>query len=257
MQANSVAIPKKTNRQLLDEIEELHRRIAELDTRRDPAGQEQALRHLLEAADHERQLIAYEIHDGLAQHLAAAIMQFESCEHLREASPAKAKTAFDAALELLRQAQAEARRLINGAGPPILDESGLVAAIVRLVQDRRSADGPRVEFHSDVAFNRLPPVLENAVYRIAQEALTNACKHSRSERVRVMLIQEGEEVCIEVRDWGIGFDPDAVPEGRFGLEGIRERTRLLGGKVTIESRAGQGATVRAAMPLGKGLGIGD
>jgi signal transduction histidine kinase len=252
VQDNSVASSHKTKRQLLEEIRELRRRIGELEAGRDVPGQkqtEQALRHLLESSDHERQLLAYEIHDGLAQQLAAAIMQLQSCEHLGEVLPPKVRTAFEAALEMLRQAHAEARRLISGVRPPVLDESGLIAAIVHLVQDRRTRGGPRVEFYSDVAFNRLSPLLENTLYRIAQEALSNACKHSQSERIRVMLLQEEGEVRLEVRDWGVGFDPQAVPAGHFGLEGIRERTRLALGKVTIDSRPGHGTTVLAVVPL--------
>ncbi len=243
---------RKTKQQLLDEVEQLHRKIEQVERGKDrPArnGTEQALRLLLESSDHERQLIAYEIHDGLAQQLAAAVMQLQSYKHLRSASPAKAVTAFDAALELLREAQAEARRLISGVRPPVLDESGLVAAMVHLVQGRRATGGPRIEFHSDVAFNRLPMALEESLYRIAQESLTNACRHSHSDRIRVMLAQEGDEVRLEVRDWGSGFDPDAVGKGHFGLEGIRQRTRLLGGHVAIESRPGHGTAVRVAVPL--------
>jgi signal transduction histidine kinase len=249
-----VADSKKTKRQLLDEIKELRRRINGVEAgphNSTPSETEQALRHLLESSDHERQLIAYEIHDGIAQQVAAALMQLQSCEHLRKVAPAKAKRALQTAVETLRQAQSEARRLISGVRPPVLDSSGLVAALVHLVQDQRAAGGPRVEFRSDVAFNRLAPVLENAVYRIAQEALTNACKHSRSARVRVMLAQEGEEVRLEVRDWGVGFDPAAVPAGHFGLEGIRERARLLLGKATIDSRLGHGTTIGLVIPLRK------
>jgi len=245
---------QKTKRQLFDEIEELRRRISKLQAgQQSPAESEteQALRHLLESSDRERQLIAYEIHDGIAQQVSAAIMQLQSYEHLRKIAPAKAKTAFAAALEMLRQAQGEARRLISGVRPPVLDDSGLVAALVHLVQDQRVAGGPRVEFHSDVAFNRLAPVLENAAYRIAQEALTNACKHSRSARVRVMLTQEEEQLRLEVRDWGVGFDPASVPADHFGLEGVRERARLLGGRVTIDSRPGHGTTISLVTPLRK------
>lgn len=207
------------------------------------------LRHMLRASDHERQLIAYEIHDGLAQQLAAAIMQLQTYEHLRGQSLEDAKTAYDAGTQMLRQAHAEARRLISGVRPPILDESGITAAIAHLVYDQRETSGIPVEFVGRVSFDRLPKVLENTLYRIAQEALTNAAKHSRSENVRVSLIQEGGRVRLEIQDWGIGFDPAAVPSGRFGLEGIRERVRLLGGSATIDSHPGKGTLVSAVLPL--------
>ena len=74
------------------------------------------------------------------------------------------------------------------------------------------------------------------VYRIVQEALTNACKHSKSEKVTVSMTQEGQDLRLEVRDWGIGFDPKSVEEGHFGLEGIRQRVRLLGGRLNAVRR---------------------
>jgi signal transduction histidine kinase len=247
-----MATSRKTKQQLLAEVDQLRRKIEQLEggpERPGRNGTEQALRHLLESSDHERQLIAYEIHDGLAQQLAAAVMQLQSYKNLRDAAPDKAVTAFEAAVDLLRQAQAEARRLISGVRPPVLDDSGLIAALVHLVQGRRAAGGPRIEFHSDVAFDRLPMGTEDSLYRIAQESLTNACRHSKSERIRVMLAQEGDEVSLEVRDWGIGFDPAAIGRGHFGLEGIRQRARILGGSVAIESHPGQGTTVRVAVPV--------
>ncbi|NLY02783.1 MAG: PAS domain S-box protein [Rhodopirellula sp.] len=207
------------------------------------------LEHMLRAGDHERQLIAYDIHDGLAQHLAAAMMQLQTAEHLRQHRPDQAKTAYDAGLQMLRQAHFEARRLISGVRPPILDESGIVAAIAHLVHEQQTAHGPSIELHSQVSFERLPPVLENAIYRIAQEALANASKHSRSEKVRLALVQEQDELRLEVQDWGVGFDPACVAENRFGLEGIRERTRLLGGKMKIRSRPGEGTLLRVVLPL--------
>jgi signal transduction histidine kinase len=100
-----------------------------------------------------------------------------------------------------------------------------------------------------VQFGRLPPILENAIYRIVQEALTNACKHSKSKKVTVTMAQQGQGVCLEVRDWGIGFDPQAVEKGHFGLEGIRQRARLLGGRLTIESTSGSGTLVQVVVPI--------
>jgi PAS domain S-box-containing protein len=213
------------------------------------ARERQTLRHMLRASDHERQLIAYEIHDGVAQRLAAAIMQFQAHEHLRRTQPEEAETARAAGLQMLRQANLETRRLISGVRPPILDESGIAAAVAHLVHDERSNTGLAIEFVSRVAFDRLPRVLENAIYRIAQEALTNACRHSRAQRICVSFVQEESSVRLEVQDWGQGFDPANVEGDHFGLEGIRERARLLGGQAAIVSRPGEGTTVSAILPL--------
>ena len=97
----------------------------------------QTLKHLLESSDRERQLIAYEIHDGLAQQLAGAIMQLQAYEHLKDTDPDGAAKALDAGMTMLRRGHFEARRLISGVRPLILDEEGIVAAVAHLVNERR------------------------------------------------------------------------------------------------------------------------
>ena len=149
------------------------------------------------ASDHERRVIAYEIHDGLAQQLVAAIMHFQGYASLKEQQPAKGQAAYDTGMQMLQDANREARPLISGIRSPTLDESGLVVAIEYLVQDQTTRHGPTIAFHSDVRFERLDPVLENAVYRIAQEALANACVHSGSKKVDVSLVQEDDTVCLK------------------------------------------------------------
>ena len=206
------------------------------------------LSHLLHASDHERQLIAYEIHDDLAQQLAGAIMQFDAFDHLKETKPKQAADAFHAGITMLRQGHFETRRLIAGVRPPILDESGIVEAVAHLVHELGRDKGQKIENRSKVDFDRLDPTLENAIYRIAQEALTNACKHSQSERISVSLLQRGDRLSIKIRDWGVGFDPKTIPKNHFGLEGIRQRARLLGGKCSIRSNVGKGTSITVSCP---------
>ncbi len=200
------------------------------------------LERLFRASDHERQLIAFEVHDGLAQFLAAAIMQFDALVYLRGTAPEEAAAAFEAGVRMLRQGHAEARRLIAGVRPPILDEEGIVAAVAQLVHQQRVPGGPAIEFHRDVQFDRLVAVQESAIYRIVQEGLTNACKHGKSDRVRVELVQQGDAVRIVVQDWGVGFDPGQVGESCYGLEGIRER------------RGSSAASAALRLPPAKGPG---
>jgi PAS domain S-box-containing protein len=207
------------------------------------------LKHLLQSSDHERQLIAYEIHDGLAQHLAGAIMQLQAFDYLKSKKPPEAAKAFDAGMTMLQQGHFEARRLIAGVRLPILDESGIVEAVAHLVHEEGHEKGPKIEYRSRVDFDRLDPTLENAIYRIAQEALTNACQHSKSEKIRVTLSQHGDRLRIEIWDWGVGFDPKAVPKSHFGLEGIRQRARLLGGKCSIRSKVGKGTRIMVELPV--------
>ena len=139
---------------------------------------------------------------------------------------------------------------MNRTRTPVLDKFGVKAAIADFIDqfsDRPNA--PEITYRCEAQFKRLEPVLENAIFRVAQEAITNACVHSRSKLVRVSLIQDGEEVMVEVEDNGIGFDTASVKEGRFGLDGVRERTRLLGKALEIESTRGQGTRICATFPL--------
>jgi signal transduction histidine kinase len=232
-------------RDLYDSLEErVRQRTAEVQR------EQETLRHLLRSSDHERQLIGYEIHDGLAQHLAAARMQLESYARLQQEHPAEAAKAYSAGIKLLCQSHAEARRLINGVRPPILDEAGVVAAIEHLIcEQQASAEIVQIEFHKQVDFNRLVPVLENAIFRIVQEGLSNALKHSQSKKVWVEVVQVGNELQVVIQDWGVGFQVQKEQEGCFGLEGIRERARLLGGTANIETALGNGTRILVRLPV--------
>ncbi len=210
------------------------------------------LKHLLRASDRERQLIAYDVHDGLAQHLAGAIMQFQAFAALQGSEPRQTETSLVTGVEMVRQALAEARRLIAGVRPPILDESGVIAAIDHLVQDPMTCPNQEVQWHPRVEVHRLAPIVENALYRMVQEALSNACRHSRSAVVQVSLVQKGTLLELTVEDRGIGFDPATVSENCFGLRSIRERARLLGGQFFVRSRPGRGTCLRVTLPISDG-----
>jgi two-component system sensor histidine kinase DegS len=209
---------------------------------------EQALRSLLESSDRERQLISYDIHDGLAQQMAGAKMAFDAYGHLKRDRPEEGAAVYSEGLRLLDRALAEVRRLIGGLRPPILDEQGVVAAIEHFVHDTRNHLGLEIECHSDVGFYRLEPTLESALLRIVQEGVTNAHKHSRSNRIHIGLSQAGQLIRLEIRDWGVGFDPKATTAG-FGLEGIRQRARLHGGDASVESSPGQGTLIVVNLPV--------
>jgi signal transduction histidine kinase len=225
-------------------------RTAELERAGNQLQQEQHnLKRLMELQDRERQLIGFEIHDGLAQSLTAAKMHLESFRHLDGQDPAAAKEAFQTALEALAHAIREARGLINNLTPPSLDEGGVVGAIDDLIRESQRREGCEVELVSNVAFDRLPRPLENTIVRVVQESLTNACRHSGSQRFRVELSQVRGRLRIEVRDWGIGFDPQSVGGDRFGLESIRQRARAFGGQATIESLPEKGTRVVVELPL--------
>jgi signal transduction histidine kinase len=211
--------------------------------------EQQLLRRLLDLHERDRRLTAYEIHDGFSQQLTGAMYRLQGFREMFSRNPEKAWQDFDLGVRLIGRAIDETRRLISGLRPPILDESGITDAIEYLVCERSQYSGLTINFVHNVAFHRLAPPLESALFRIAQESLTNACRHSHSDRVLIELTQHGDIIRLDVRDWGVGFSPDVVEEQRFGLQGIRERARLLGGHVTIESAPGMGTHVAVQLPF--------
>ena len=150
-------------------------------------------------------------------------------------------------------APGEARRVIAGLRPAILDDFGLSSAISFELQAQR-ADGLEVEFNDGLGSIRLDPTLETALFRVVQEALTNVRKHSHSRRVAVSLERRASWVYLEVRDWGRGFRPAAAqasigPGERVGLAGMHERIALISGRLTIRSRPGAGTRIQIQAPL--------
>jgi PAS domain S-box-containing protein len=211
--------------------------------------EQQTLRQLLESQERERRLIGFEIHDGLAQQLAGAIMQFQAFDQWRESDFDAALRSHRAGQDMLNQALVETRRLIGGLRPMVLDESGVVAAIENLVAETEARGGPKIAFSAKVRFVRLDPHLENSLFRIVQESLANVARHSGSDTARIEMVQEADQLRLTVQDHGAGFDPATVGEKCFGLAGIRERAELLGGHAEIDSRPGEGTRVSVTLPL--------
>jgi two-component system sensor histidine kinase DegS len=206
---------------------------------------------LLEAHEQERALLAYEVHDGLCQDIAAAKMHLEGLVANMPGLPAEQQQAFHQVLCLLGDSIDEGRRVMNGLRPPIIDEFGVIPAIEYLVAGRKGQTGPPIEFTHDVQFDRLAPLLEGTIFRIAQEALNNVRRHSGARTARIDLTQRGDRVLLEVSDDGCGFQAEQVDKRRFGLRGIRERARVLRGKASIDSTPGQGTRVRVELPLSR------
>jgi signal transduction histidine kinase len=203
---------------------------------------------MLRFLQRDRELIGYEIHDGLLQEISGAQMCLEALLQSERVPAGPAREEIRHALGLMRKAVAEGRRLIAGLRPPLLEEQGVVAAIEALISEGRE-DGPAIEFIVDAPSGRFEPLVEQAIFRIAQEAIANLRKHSRSDRAEVRLVQANGRIQIEVRDRGVGFDPGSVAGKRFGLQGIRERARLMHGRAAIESSPGKGTRVLVDLPL--------
>ncbi len=208
----------------------------------------QMLRRLLDLQERERQLVSYEIHDGLVQYLTAGLMHLEAFANSNTPAAPSAIADYEAGTKLIREGLAEGRRLISGLRPPILDEQGVQAALEYLVNEARK-EISHISFNNRAYFTRLAAPLEVAIFRITQEALSNICKHSGAKLARVDLQQLGDWVRLVVRDFGCGFDPATVHEERFGLQGIRQRARLMGTSATIESQPGKGTTLVVDFPI--------
>jgi signal transduction histidine kinase len=238
----------QANEQLRHEIKE-RRHAEELLLK-----EQRYLRYMLEVQDRDRQMVSYEIHDGLAQQLAAAMMQFEMFSRVTGHKAKEVWKMFENGVQMLSESMREARRLINGLRSPILDELGVVAAIEDLISQSSDQEKPEIDFVHHLDCERLALSLENVVFRIVQESLTNARRYSQSERVLIRLSQRDDYIRIEVQDWGIGFNPRKVGDGHFGLEGIQERAKLFGGSATIKSALGKGTRIVVQLPLVGGVG---
>lgn len=215
------------------------------------------MERLLMAHEHDRRLMAYEIHDGLVQDVTGALMHLEAYLTCQTPAEGRAADEFSRALALMRESVDEARGLINGLRPPIIDDSGVVAAIDYLIGVKKLANDEPIEFVHSVQVDRLAPLLEGALFRIVQEGLTNIRRHSDATKARVTLTQAGDRIHLEIKDWGVGFDPDAIDDDRFGLQGIRERARLLRGTATIESTPGKGTRIFVDLPAAPALSPGS
>jgi PAS domain S-box-containing protein len=207
------------------------------------------LRQLIELHERDRKLLAFELHDGFAQQLTGAMMSLEAATRLATTNPEKADGPLREATRLLSESIDESRRLVSGLRPPVLDQFGIVPAVEHLVGLNHRDEQLNIEFVSRGRVRRLAAPLENAIFRIVQETLANIRRHSDSRKAVVELELHDEHVDVVVRDWGIGFESEGIREACFGLRGIRERARLLGGCAEIESARGEGTTVRVSLPM--------
>lgn len=212
-------------------------------------------RQRLAAAEAERQRWARELHDETLQSLSALRVGLSTAK--RSKKPEALDEAVSGAIEHLEDSITNLRALITDLRPASLDELGTGAAVQALCE-RAARQGMEVDANIDLAYEqgreptRHTPELETTVYRIAQEALTNAIKHGKANRAVVEIDEQGGEVRVVVRDDGEGFDPDAHTSG-FGLLGMRERVQLLEGTLQIESSSRSGTTITARFPAQRRL----
>jgi two-component system, NarL family, sensor histidine kinase DevS len=213
-------------------------------------GAEQ-LRLSLRAAEEERARWARELHDDTLQELGALKMMLESLQKTSDAAPAQ--SSIGGALSQIDLSIRNLQALITELRPAALDEIGLEAALDALLARVRASSGLVLETHVSLALEegrsgtRLDPEIERALYRIVQEALTNAMKHASADRVTIELVEGDTSVALVVSDDGSGFDPEQLTGG-FGLVSMRDRVSLVDGSLSIDAAVGRGTTVRAEVP---------
>ena len=203
----------------------------------------------------ERSRIAREMHDSLDQGFTAISLQLDVCARMAggdRAAPGPLQQRLELAQDLLEYARSEARRSVADLRSEALERGDLVTALSQVAAQFSVGSELRVEMAVEGRARPLPGVVENNLLRICQEAVTNAVRHSQARQVAIGLAFEREAVRLTVTDGGRGFDPGAVVserEGHFGLMGIRERVKKLGGRLRLDSRPGEGTAVRVEIPV--------
>jgi PAS domain S-box-containing protein len=207
------------------------------------------LNDVITAQEDERRRIARELHDETAQTLASLLVGLRAVEESPELEQARKaagtlRASVAAALEGVQ-------RIARGLRPSILDDLGLEEALERLGVEMTRAHGFSVDLQvTGARLPRLPEPTEVALYRIAQEALTNTGKHARAKGVSILVHRNHVSVRLVIEDDGKGFDVgQSRSEGQLGLVGMRERAHLVGGSMTVESSRGRGTTVGVDVPL--------
>jgi signal transduction histidine kinase len=200
------------------------------------------------AASTERAHLARELHDSVTQALFAMTLVSRSIELLLPRDPEAASERFAQLRALQRDALTEMRSLVFELRPGSVAEHGLVRALETHAKALEARVGLQVGVEASLP-ERLPIEIEEALYRIAQEALHNVVRHASASRVKVRVDRPGGRARLTVEDDGQGFDPAQVPEGHLGLAGMRARAERLGGTVEVRSRTGHGTTVEVVVPL--------
>jgi len=197
----------------------------------------------------ERNRMAREIHDTLAQGFTGIVLQLEAAEQALEGKkPESAQEHFDRARSLARESLSEARRSVWSLRPRALEQLPLIDTLRQETESFARDSALKTSFTTSGESYPLHPDVEPALLRICQESLTNVRKHARASEVEVRLAFKKGLIGMSIRDDGVGFDPAAPTTGTLGLTGMRERVRLLGGTLTVQSQKGKGTLVKASIP---------
>jgi signal transduction histidine kinase len=243
-----VVLAHATQAAITAESERRRRLITELETTR----AELAASERTAGALAERERLARDIHDALAQGFTSIVMLLEAADAKLPPRSAEARAPLDQARQTARDSLAEARRIVWALGPGAGEPGALVESLERHAERTATGGGPDV----DVVVTGEPVALgagrELTLLRAAQEAVGNARRHAGASRITVTLSWLGDQVILDVADDGHGFEPGSAPagpSGGFGLTSLAQRAREAGGTLTVDSAPGRGTTVSLALPL--------
>jgi len=213
---------------------------------------------ILQAQEDERRRIALELHDEAGQNLTALLVHTELLQQSlaqatgdRDGTYQRLESGLQQLAKLTQDTLENIRVLAQQLRPSVLDDLGLLAAFRWLVEDSEERLHLNIELHTDGITNgahSLPPDYETALFRIAQESLTNIARHAQTQYATLSLIQSQKQICLLIQDRGCGYDAAQHPTGS-GVFGMRERVALLHGQFTIDTQPGRGTTVKALLPL--------
>lgn len=205
----------------------------------------------LRATEEERRRIARELHDDVAQRVAAVLLRLRVAR--RAGGDSEREEILEAARDELSECSEAIRRLARGLRPPALGDAGLDAALRAHFRERLRGREIEVELEVEELGEEVSQDLQLVVYRVVQEALSNVVRHAGADRVAVRVWREAAELLAEVEDDGAGFElpgPVEVQEHGLGLIGMRERAHAVGGRLEIDTGPGEGTRVRLSAPLG-------
>jgi signal transduction histidine kinase len=200
----------------------------------------------------ERNRMAREIHDTLAQGFAGIILQLEAAEQELGSNTGNVHDHLDRARQLARESLNEARRSVWALRPQALERFSFIASLRQQAEAFSEDTGIQVKLDAPEREINLPGEVEDALLRVFQESLTNIRKHSQATGVAARLTFENKAVQLKIEDNGIGFDPGQKPLDRFGLISMRERAKLLGGSLRINSEKDKGTQIDVIIPLERG-----
>jgi PAS domain S-box-containing protein len=213
-------------------------------------------RKILDAQEDERKRVAQEIHDSIGGHLAAIKFALEEKLESMGQNPSSTGISLEKIISYVDEAISESRRISINLRPSLLDDLGLLATISWFCREFEKVHmGLLIEQQLEVQEDEIPEMSKVVIYRVLQEAMNNVAKHSDATQVRLRLAKSGNRIEFSVADNGRGFDPEekfseSTTVSGFGLEGMRDRTILCGGRFEIASKKEEGTTVHISLPCG-------